>query len=81
MRERIPAAPVRAVTGNEVVLEAWRVADEFGWAKTYDAHYVALPRVLGCRPLTSTDACDVERNASDSSLDPQRSEPARPAPL
>jgi predicted nucleic acid-binding protein len=48
MRDRIFGAPVRAVTGNEVALEAWRVADEFGWAKTYDAQYVALARILGC---------------------------------
>lgn len=52
MRDRILAAPVRAVTGNEVALEAWRVADEFGWAKTYDAQYVALARVLGCQLVT-----------------------------
>jgi predicted nucleic acid-binding protein len=32
--------------------EAWRVADELGWAKTYDAEYVALARILGCRLLT-----------------------------
>jgi predicted nucleic acid-binding protein len=52
MRDRILAAPVRAVTGNEVALEAWRVADEFGWAKTYDAQYVALARILGCQLVT-----------------------------
>lgn len=52
MRDRILAAPVRAVTGNEVALEAWRVADEFGWAKTYDAQYVALARILGCKLVT-----------------------------
>jgi predicted nucleic acid-binding protein len=32
--------------------EAWRLADEFGWAKTYDAEYVALARLLGCRLVT-----------------------------
>jgi predicted nucleic acid-binding protein len=52
MRDRILAAPVRAVTGNEVALEAWRVADEFGWAKTYDAQYLALARILGCQLVT-----------------------------
>ena len=32
--------------------EAWRVADELGWAKTYDAEYVALARLLDCRLVT-----------------------------
>jgi predicted nucleic acid-binding protein len=32
--------------------EAWRLAEEFGWAKTYDAEYVALARLLGCRLVT-----------------------------
>lgn len=31
---------------------AWKVAEEFGWAKTYDAEYVALARELGCRLVT-----------------------------
>jgi predicted nucleic acid-binding protein len=32
--------------------EAWRIADELGWAKTYDAEYVALAGLLGCRVVT-----------------------------
>jgi predicted nucleic acid-binding protein len=52
MRDRVLSAPVRSVTRNEVVLEAWRVADEFGWAKTYDAQYVALAGILGCQLVT-----------------------------
>lgn len=32
--------------------EAWRVAAELGWAKTYDAEYVALARLLDCRLVT-----------------------------
>jgi len=31
---------------------AWAVAEEFGWAKTYDAEYVALAKVEGCRLVT-----------------------------
>jgi predicted nucleic acid-binding protein len=31
---------------------AWQVAEEFGWAKTYDAEYVALARMLKCRLVT-----------------------------
>ncbi len=37
---------------DELGAEAWRVADELGWAKTYDAEYVALARLLGCRLVT-----------------------------
>ncbi len=32
--------------------EAWSIADELGWAKTYDAEYVALASLLGCRLVT-----------------------------
>jgi predicted nucleic acid-binding protein len=28
------------------------VAEELGWAKTYDAEYVALARLLQCRLVT-----------------------------
>lgn len=31
---------------------AWAVAEEFGWAKTYDAEYVALAKAEDCRLVT-----------------------------
>lgn len=31
---------------------AWKLAGAFGWAKTYDAEYLALATLLGCRLLT-----------------------------
>jgi predicted nucleic acid-binding protein len=31
---------------------AWDLADRLGWAKTYDAEYVALARLLECRLVT-----------------------------
>jgi predicted nucleic acid-binding protein len=31
---------------------AWQVADELAWAKTYDAEYVGLARLLRCRLVT-----------------------------
>lgn len=34
--------------------EAWRIADELGWAKTYDAEYLALASLLNV-PLASFD--------------------------
>jgi predicted nucleic acid-binding protein len=33
---------------------AWRVADDLGWARTYDAHYVAFAQMLACK-LASID--------------------------
>jgi predicted nucleic acid-binding protein len=48
--ERIVNAPV--TVGTLDPLAAWTVADELGWAKTYDAEYVALARSLGCRLVT-----------------------------
>lgn len=33
--------------------EAWEIADRLGWARTYDAEYVALAHMLGARLLTS----------------------------
>lgn len=34
--------------------EAWEIADELGWAKTYDAEYLALARLLNA-PLATLD--------------------------
>jgi predicted nucleic acid-binding protein len=48
-------APVRRRAPHQLYPEAWRVADELGWAKTYDAEYVALARILDCRLLTIDD--------------------------
>ena len=31
---------------------AWRIANELGYAKTYDAEYLALAELLGCRFVT-----------------------------
>jgi predicted nucleic acid-binding protein len=35
-----------------LAMAAWEVAEEFGWAKTYDAEYVALAKVNDCRLVT-----------------------------
>ena len=47
--ERRGARDARARLGEE----AWRIADAHGWAKTYDAEYVALAMLLGCRLITA----------------------------
>lgn len=48
--ERLLRASIRPVEADGA--EVWTIADEFGWAKTYDAEYVALARRLGCRLVT-----------------------------
>ena len=52
MLERLLKAPVEIRTPDGLVQAAWNVADELGWAKTYDAHYVALAQLLKCRLVT-----------------------------
>jgi predicted nucleic acid-binding protein len=32
--------------------DSWELADVLGWAKTYDAEYLALARKLGTRVVT-----------------------------
>jgi predicted nucleic acid-binding protein len=50
--ERLDDAPIQRQAPPELLHEAWRVADELGWAKTYDAEYVALARILNLRLVT-----------------------------
>lgn len=52
---RLSAAEVRPRRPQGLIDEAWRIADRLGWAKAYDAEYLALARLLRCRLLT-TDA-------------------------
>lgn len=49
--EQLAVAPI-TIRALSAVSEAWQVADELGWAKTYDAEYVALARGLSCRLVT-----------------------------
>ena len=53
--ERLATADVSGRRPKGLIAEAWRIADQFGWAKTYDAEYLALARLLKCRFVT-TDA-------------------------
>lgn len=54
-RDRLGQAPVRRQRPKRLHREAWRIAGELGWAKTYDAECVALASSLGC-PLLTIDA-------------------------
>jgi predicted nucleic acid-binding protein len=50
--ERLLRAPVSRRSPKRLRREAWRVAEELGWMKTYDAEYVALARMARCRLFT-----------------------------
>jgi len=52
--ERFLAAPIELQRPGELVHRAWSIADALGWAKTYDAEYVALAELASC-PLLTTD--------------------------
>jgi predicted nucleic acid-binding protein len=49
---RLDQIDVEMRAHDRLAEEAWRIADELGWAKTYDAEYVALASLLGCRLVT-----------------------------
>ncbi len=44
--------PVKSRSPRRLGRVAWRLADELGWAKTYDAEYLALAELLNCRVVT-----------------------------
>lgn len=50
--ERLEGCPVERMEPPELGIEAWRIAEEFGWGRTYDAEYVALAKLLDCRLVT-----------------------------
>jgi predicted nucleic acid-binding protein len=52
MRSRLRAAPIASDGPDDLSDLVWTLADEMGWAKTYDANYVALARRHGCRLVT-----------------------------
>jgi predicted nucleic acid-binding protein len=50
--ERLDAIDVEPRHPDSLIVEAWRIAKQRGWAKTYDAEYLALAQLLGCRLVT-----------------------------
>lgn len=52
VRGRVERSAIERFDDDRLGDEAWRVADQLGWAKTYDAEYVALARLLECRLVT-----------------------------
>lgn len=53
--QRLTEADINPRHPKGLLDNAWGIAERLGWAKTYDAEYLALARILGCRLLT-TDA-------------------------
>ncbi len=53
--KRIEEAPVTPRSDPKLLREAFAIANRLGWAKTYDAEYVALAQSLGV-PLLTRDA-------------------------
>lgn len=51
-RQRIEQAPVAVRRPATLLERAWLIAEGLGWAKTYDAEYVALAQILHCPLLT-----------------------------
>ena len=49
---QLDRVPIRATKPRDLGSEAWAIADELGWAKTYDAEYLAVARLSGARLLT-----------------------------
>ena len=50
--DRLESAPVVRRAPKRLRRAAWSIADDLGWAKTYDAEYVALALALRCRLFT-----------------------------
>jgi predicted nucleic acid-binding protein len=51
---RLQSAPYQVADPEDLSSAAWQIAESLGWAKTYDAEYVALARILEC-PLVTID--------------------------
>lgn len=52
--DRLDSAPIRERRHRRLGMEAWKIADELGWAKTYEAEYLALASLLDA-PLATLD--------------------------
>lgn len=53
--ERLLALPIRILVPDDHLLRAAEVAESLGWAKTYDAEYLALAMATGAPVVTLDD--------------------------
>jgi predicted nucleic acid-binding protein len=51
---RLSSGPIKVRRPASLLPSAWEIANNLGWAKTYDAEYVALARLSMC-PLLTVD--------------------------
>lgn len=49
---RLQSGRIELQEPAELAEQAWQIADELGWHKTYDAEYLALAKLLECPLLT-----------------------------
>ncbi len=63
---RLNASPMAVRAPARLGQRAWEIADRYGWAKTYDAEYLALAELLDCRLVT------LQRRLRDRVSDPAR---------
>lgn len=52
LHDRLAAASIRCENPEGLGSDAWALATEMGWGRTYDAEYVALAQILDCRLVT-----------------------------
>jgi predicted nucleic acid-binding protein len=52
LHRRLGEAPVKRLDPPNLGEETWRIADDLGWGRTYDAEYVALAKLLDCQLVT-----------------------------
>lgn len=50
--QALESAPVSPRSFRKLGRRAWEYSEQLGWAKTYDAEYLALAAHLGCRLVT-----------------------------
>jgi predicted nucleic acid-binding protein len=69
--DRIGGMKIRLLGDAVLRRRAWDVAEQLGWASTYDAEYVALTQLQADAFVTvdATLACSVERIVTVASID------------
>lgn len=51
-RGRLERIEIERIDDDRTGGEAWQLAEELGWARTYDAEYLALARIRDCKVVT-----------------------------
>lgn len=51
-RSHLRSSKIELVDHELLGITAWEIADELGWARTYDAEYLAIARLHDCKLVT-----------------------------